>query len=251
MRRRVSLTGIDTSLDAAITTALAGPYHRVQALVLPDGRKVWLKQTERLSGRMRLQKGSGSSAFAREQAGLHALGALGLPAAPILAQGPDWFVTPDLGPTLRQLMWANPDGPASPLIPIFTAAGAALAQLHLASYRHGRPAIRDFCWDGTAVHFIDLERFSSVKSDPRGLAIDLMIFVHSLMADGENTPKTAHVLQEAAISAYRTRAPGIWAQARVTASWLRWLPTVARLRASSRDWRAMAPTLARLRSDPE
>jgi tRNA A-37 threonylcarbamoyl transferase component Bud32 len=238
------LTGIDAPLKAAINTALAGPYHRIQALVLQGGRKVWLKQTERLSGRMRLQKGSGSTAFARELAGLHALGALGLPAAPILAEGPDWFVTPDLGPTLRQLMWAT-------LTPIFAAAGAALAQLHLASYRHGRPAIRDFCWDGKAVHFIDLERFSDIKSDPRGLAIDLLIFVHSLMADGENVPKTAHMLQEAAITAYRSHAPGIWAQARVTASWLRWLPTVARLRNGSRDWRAMAPTLARFRSDPE
>jgi len=251
VRRQVSLTGIDAPLVAAITAALAGPYHRIQALVLPDGRQVWLKQTERLSGRMRLQKGSGATAFAREQAGLHALAALDLPAAPILTEGPDWFVTPDLGPTLRQLMWTSQDTPADSLVPIFAAAGAALARLHLASYRHGRPAIRDFCWDGKAVHFIDLERFSDVKSDPRGLAIDLMIFVHSLMADGENVPKTAHILQETAITAYRSHAPGIWAQARVTASWLRWLPTIARLRAGSRDWRALAPTLARFRTDPE
>jgi len=251
VHRQVSLTGIDAPLNAAIDAALDGPYHRIQALALPDGRKVWLKQTERLSGRMRVQKGSGSTAFARERAGLHALGALALPAAPILAEGPDWFVTPDMGPTLRQFMWASQDTPVNTLTPIFAAAGAALAQLHLASYRHGRPAIRDFCWDGKAVHFIDLERFSDVKSDPRGLAIDLMIFVHSLMADGENVPKTAHILQEAAISAYRNLAPGIWAQARVTASWLCWLPTVARLRAGSRDWRAMAPTLARFRTYPE
>jgi hypothetical protein len=216
-------------------------------LDLPDGRRVWLKRAERLTGRMRLQKGSGTKGFAREWAGLHLLGGLGLPVAPILAEGPDWFVTPDVGPTLRYLMW-HPEGDHSA---VFAAAGAALARLHLASYRHGRPAIRDLCWDGQAVRFIDLERFSDVKSDPRGLAIDLMIFVHSLVADGLNTPAgVAAPLQDAAITAYRALAPGIWAQAQVTASWLRWLPAVARLMPDAREWRAIGPTLALFRQDP-
>lgn len=245
----VSLTGIDAPLQAAVQAALAGPHRRITGIDLPDGRKVWLKRAERLSGRMRLQKGHGAKGFAREQAGLQVLGGLGLPVPPVLAQGPDWFVTPDLGPTLRHLMWTDPDIPK--LTPIFAAAGTALAQLHLHSFRHGRPAIRDICWNGTAVHFIDLERFSSVKSDPRGLALDLMIFVHSLMGDGLRTPQTAPALQEAAIAAYRALAPGIWAQARVTAGWLGWLPPLARLAKGSRDWQALAPTLARLRSDPE
>lgn len=236
------MTGIDPILDAAIHAALDGPYRRIVALDLPDGRKVWLKRAERLSGRMRLQKGSGIKGFAREWAGLHLLGNLGLPAAPVLAEGPDWFVTPDLGPTLRDLMWQGAPG----LAPVFTAAGTALAQLHLQSYRHGRPAIRDFCWDGKAVHFIDLERFSTVKSDPRGLALDLLIFAHSLMADGlhEGHKDAAPALQSAALDAYRALAPGIWAQARTTARWLRWLPPLARLKPASRDWQAIGPTLA-------
>lgn len=243
------MTGIDAPLQAAITAALAGPHRRVIGLDLPDGRKAWLKRAERLSGRMRLQKGSSTKGFAREKDGLRILGGLGLPVAPILAQGPDWFVTPDLGPTVRYLMWTETN--TTKLIPIFAASGTALAQLHLHSYRHGRPAIRDICWDGAAVHFIDLERFSSVKSDPRGLALDLMVFVHSLMADGLHAPRNAPALQEAAIAAYRTLAPGIWAQAGVTAGWLRWIPPLARLAKGSRDWQAIAPTLARFRSDPE
>jgi tRNA A-37 threonylcarbamoyl transferase component Bud32 len=132
---------------------------------------------------------------------------------------------------------------------VFAAAGAALARLHLASYRHGRPAIRDFCWDGKAVHFIDLERFSDIKSDPRGLALDLMIFAHSLISDGLNAPAgTAEPLRKAAFAAYRTLAPGIWAQARVTAGWLRWLGPVARLKPDNREWQAIAPTLALFRA---
>ncbi len=243
------MTGVDGPLDAAIRAALAGPYHRVLALDLPDGRKVWLKQAERLSGRMRLQKGDAVKGFEREWAGLHLLGQLGLPAAPVLAEGPNWFVTPDLGPTLRSLMWDH-DGKAD-LVPVFAAAGTALARLHLASYRHGRPAIRDICWNGSTIHFIDLERFSLVKADPRGLALDLMVFVHSLMADGLNVPADkAAPMQDAAISAYRALAPGIWAQARVTAGWLRWLPPLARLK-KARDWQALGPTLALFRQDQE
>jgi hypothetical protein len=240
------LTGIDPNLQAAVRAALIGPYARAQPLDLPTGR-VWLKRAERLSGRMRLQKGDGAKGFAREVAGLHLLNHLNLPAAPVLAEGPDWVVTPDLGPTLRELMWHD----AHDLTPVFTAAGTALANLHLASYRHGRPAIRDLCWNGQAIHFIDLERFSPVKSDPRGLAIDLMIFVHSLYADSLLAPEKAPALREAAIRAYRALAPGIWAQARVTAGWLGWLPTITRLRPNSRDWQALAPTLARFKSDPE
>ncbi|WP_323005744.1 hypothetical protein [Pseudorhodobacter sp.] len=240
------MTGIDAPLKAAIEAALAGPYQRIMPLELPDGRRVWLKRAERLTGRMRLQKGSGAKAFAREYAGLHLLGSLGLPAAPILAAGPDWFVTPDLGPTLRSLMWqAQGDLP-----PVFAAAGTALARLHLASFRHGRPAIRDFCWNGQAVHFIDLERFSPIKSDPRGLAIDLLIFVHSLVVDGDKAATgSAAALQAAAIAAYRADAPGIWAQAQTTAAWLRWLPAIARLNPRSREWQALAPTLALFRPD--
>ncbi|MGO4907715.1 serine/threonine protein phosphatase [Pseudorhodobacter sp. W20_MBD10_FR17] len=240
------MTGVDTPLYAAVAAALAGPYARVMPLTLPDGRKVWLKRAERLTGRMRLQKGSGMKGFAREWGGLHLLGGLGLPVAPILAEGPDWFVSPDLGQTLRRLMWEPSVGNTA----IFAAAGTALAKLHLASYRHGRPAIRDLCWDGRAVHFIDLERFSDVKSDPRGLAIDLMIFAHSLIADGLKAPAgTAQPLQNAAFTAYRALAPGIWAQAGVTAGWLRWLGPVSRLKPDTREWQAIGPTLALFRQN--
>ncbi|QCO57520.1 hypothetical protein EOK75_17575 (plasmid) [Pseudorhodobacter turbinis] len=239
-----SLTGTDPMLEAAIQAALTGPYHRIMALDLADGRKVWLKRAEHLTGRMRLQKGDGAKGFARERDGLHLLAQVGLPAAPILAEGPDWFVTPDLGSTLRQLMW-DPEGDKTP---VFAAAGAALARLHLQSYRHGRPAIRDFCWNGTDIHFIDLERFSPVKSDPRGLALDLLIFAHSLVADGFRVAGPVP-LQEAALGAYRDLAPGIWAQAQTTAAWLRWLPPIARLKSGSRDFRAIGPTLELFRRD--
>jgi hypothetical protein len=229
-------------LSTAVDAALQGPFARVSPLTLPDGHKVWLKRAERLSGRMRLQKGDPARAFARERDGLHLLARLNLPAAPILAEGPDWFVTPDLGPTLRNILWTgSADATAA-----FTAAGQALATLHLHSFRHGRPAIRDLCWNGDAIHFIDLERFSAVKSDPRGLAIDLLIFAHSLVSDGVNRPNAAP-LRMAALTAYRQLAPGIWQQAQITARWLGWLAPLARLKPRSREAAAIAPTLALFR----
>jgi hypothetical protein len=232
----------------SIEAALHEPYHRVRALDLSDGRRIWLKRAEVLTGRMRWQKGNAAAAFEREREGLRLLAGLGLPAAPILAEGSDWFATPDLGPTLRNLMW-QPEGNT---MAAFQAAGEGLARLHTACYRHGRPAIRDICWNGTAVHFIDLERFSPVKSDPRGLALDVLIFVHSLVADGFDAPEgTAPPLQSAAIDAYRSIAPGFWAQACHTSRWLRWLAPIGRLNARSREWRAIGPTLALFRRDPE
>lgn len=215
---------------------------------MPDGSKVWMKREERISGLMRLQKGNPSKAFAQEREGLHLLARLGLAAAPILAEGPDWFVTPDLGPTLRDMLRnPRPDSATA-----FAAGGTALARLHLASYRHGRPAIRDLCWDGSAVHFIDLERFSCVKSDPRGLALDLIVFAHSIISDGYKAPaNTVPSLQDAALNAYRGLAPGIWAQACKTARWLAWVPFLTRLVPSSNEWRAAKPTLDLFRQGPE
>jgi hypothetical protein len=60
----------DPDLDRALTEALAEPPQRVRAVVLPDGRRFWLKRVERLSGRLRLQKGDPGKAFAVEREGL-------------------------------------------------------------------------------------------------------------------------------------------------------------------------------------
>jgi hypothetical protein len=47
----------DSDLERMVKAALAEPPQRVRRLDLPDGRGFWLKRVERVSGRMRAQKG--------------------------------------------------------------------------------------------------------------------------------------------------------------------------------------------------
>ena len=90
----------DPELERRLKAALDEPVQRVRPLDLFDGRRFWLKRVERLSGRLRLQKGDPAKAFAAERKGLRALAAAGLPGAGVVAEGPDWGVMPDAGPIL-------------------------------------------------------------------------------------------------------------------------------------------------------
>ncbi len=94
----------DPDLERAVEAALEAAPARVQPLDLPDGRRFWLKQVERLAGRMRLQKGDPARSFAAEREGIRALQHLGLPVAGLAMEGPGWFVLPDAGPVLPQVV---------------------------------------------------------------------------------------------------------------------------------------------------
>ena len=208
-------------------------------LETPAGR-MWLKRVEHLSLRWRLQKGSGRRSFEKDREGLHVLGDAGLPVAPILAEGPDYFVTPDLGVTLRALM--SDTGPSDDRRAAFGAAGRALAALHVQGFSHGRPAVRDLCWDGTEVRFIDMEKFSARHDSPRHFAADMLVFVHSVFAAGGSEADL-----ENALTAYRS-AGGPWQAAIALARRLRWTGPVTRgllrLKPNSRELTAVEPTLA-------
>ena len=232
-------------LDQAIAQALSRPHERVQRLELADGQVVWFKQAEELQGLMRLQKGNGQQSLERERAALKLLNAQHLPVAPLLAEGPNWFVTPDIGATLRDDMRAPQPHSAQ----AFSAAGRALAQLHLAGFSHGRPAIRDICWDGSHARFIDFERFQPKQRSPWTLALDVVIFAHSLYA--EAIPSSAaeaqkQTLIEQALTSYAQAAPEIWRYSQRLARGLSWLAPLARL-GRNREFQAVAPCLARLR----
>jgi len=84
------------------------------------GQAFWVKTEERPSLRMRLQMGDPRRAFAAERQAMKALAAAGLPVPAILAEGEDFFVTPDCGPSLRHPLhdadMAEPSGspPSAP-----------------------------------------------------------------------------------------------------------------------------------------
>lgn len=230
---------LDLSLTRDIAVALGEAPVRVRMLETPEGR-LWLKRVEHLSLRWRLQKGNGRRSFEKDRKGLHVLGGAGLPVAPIVAEGPDYFVTPDLGVTLRTLMsdaCASDDRSAA-----FRAAGRALAALHAQGFSHGRPAVRDLCWDGAAVRFIDMERFCARHHSPRHFAADMLVFVHSVIAAGGGQADL-----ENALTAYRS-AGGPWPAVVALARRLRWIGPLTRgllrLKPHSRELTAVEPALA-------
>ena len=237
----------DPDLERAVQAALDESEKRVRSLVLADGRKFWLKRVERLSGRMRLQKGDPARSFEAEREAMRKLHALGMPVAGLALEGPDWFVLPDAGPTLPFAI-DHSNAPDADKLRAMNLAGHALARLHLAGMVHGRPAVRDICWDGQNIRFIDLERFRAAQVGGVRQAVDLLVLAQSAFA---RWPDDTRWL-EAAFAGYRREGPqGTLTQARWLA-WglapLGWLATaVLILRPKSREVRALARVVPWLR----
>ncbi|WP_374398178.1 serine/threonine protein phosphatase [Tabrizicola sp.] len=238
----------DPDLDRALTEALAEPPQRVRAVVLPDGRRFWLKRVERLSGRLRLQKGDPGKAFAVEREGLRMLAAAGLPVAEVVAEGPGWMLMPDAGPVLSQIV-ADAGRNEAEKLRACAEAGRALARLHGAGVAHGRPAVRDVCWDGQVARFIDLERFRRASRAGFWQAADVVMFAQTAFT---SWPEDARWL-EAALGAYAVSAPEGAVVAVRRLAWglapVGWLAAgLSALRPGSRELRAVGLTLGRLRT---
>jgi tRNA A-37 threonylcarbamoyl transferase component Bud32 len=237
----------DPALEDALTRALAAPPRRVRRVELPDGRRFWLKRVERLSGRLRLQKGDPAKAFAAEREGLRALAAAGLPVAGVAAEGPDWVLMPDAGPVLPEVV-RDPGRSEAEKLRAFEAAGRVLGRLHWAGMAHGRPAVRDVCWDGAEARFIDLERFRRTGRAGFWQAADVVMFAQTAFTLWPEEPRWL----DAALGAYAVSAPeGAVAAVRRQVRWLApvgWLAAgLARVRPASRELRAVGLTLGRLR----
>ena len=165
-------------LRRAVRRSPAG--HRV-ARVEVNGRAYWIKRPENLSLRWRLQKGNPARAFERERQGLHRLRELGMPVPPIVDEGPDYFVTPDAGPSLAALC-RSPDFTHEERRTALAQAARTLHRLHEAGLAHGRPNLRDFLWDGQRITLIDLERFGRIRRLHAAQVIDFIIFALSCFA---------------------------------------------------------------------
>jgi len=238
----------ETELEAKVKAALAEPPQRVRRLDLADGRQFWLKRVEQLSGRLRLQKGDPDRAFKAESAGLKALAAKGLPVAAVALEGPDWVVMPDAGPALPEVV-ADPSRDMAEKLAACAQAGRSLGLLHWAGMVHGRPAVRDICWDGSQARFIDLERFRKSRRGGFWQAADVVILAQTAFTRWPDDPRWL----DAVLKSYAANAPE-QAMARVQrlARWLAplgWLASgLARAKPQSRELRAVGLTLARLRA---
>lgn len=184
-----------------------------------DGRRFWAKRRERLGLRMRLQKGNPEKGFRNEREAIRTLWAEGVPVGPIVAEDEECFVTPDHGPTVAALLRS---GDAS-LPEALVAAAEALADLHGRGLTHGRPCLKDICWDGAEIRFIDLERYSPDRNTRKGRAWDVIYFVFNGIAEARgDTPELA-----SARAAYRASDQrGTWADAARIARRL-WLLSIA------------------------
>ncbi|MFD1912267.1 lipopolysaccharide kinase InaA family protein [Halodurantibacterium flavum] len=227
--------------EALLAELRNAPRRRVQRIEAA-GRAYWVKQVEDLSLRWRLQKGNPRRAFEKERRGLHVLRDAGLPVPPIVAEGPSLLVTQDSGPTLDRLV-REPDASEAGLLPAMAAAGTALAQMHMRGFAHGRPSIKDICWDGEQVTFIDLERFSPRRGVRRRHVVDLIALVFSIHVYAPQMPGLAL----AAADAYRASGDlGVWRGAQRLCALLRPLDLLTRSlqqRPSGREFRAIPLTL--------
>ena len=237
----------DSLLNDQLKAALAEPPARVRRVDLADGRRFWLKRVERLTGVMRIQKGDPERAFATERDGLRALADAGLPVAGIAAEGQEWMLIQDAGPVLPAVVGDGKRDEAEKLA-AFARAGRALGLLHWAGLVHGRPAVRDICWDGREARFIDLERFRRGARGGLRQAADIVMLTQTAFTQWPEDTRWP----DAVLAAYAVSAPdGAMDTVRrlaVGLTPLGWLATgLARLKPESRELRAVGPTLARLR----
>ncbi|WP_114965910.1 hypothetical protein [Alkalilacustris brevis] len=186
-----------------------------------DGQRYWVKFEEEIASlRLRLFKGNAGRSLSREQHLLTEFAARGAAVPPIAAQGQGFMVLPDCGPNLPGLL-----KPGEEFRPAFRATGKALAEMHALGLAHGRPCIRDVCWDGETVTFLDLEAGARLDARPRDMARDLLVLLHSALAQRSEFLCGA---EEIAVG-YRAHDPGgIWELARRRARRMRWFaPLVA------------------------
>lgn len=211
-----------------------------------EGRAYWVKRQEKLSLRFRLQKGAADSAFERERTVLHDLSRAGAPVPEIVAEGPDFFVIPDCGPSLDAILRGKTDMDRAQRQRAFIDGAKALAGLHAQNLSHGRPSLKDICWDNGRVTFIDFENYSPRHNTLRGHGRDVvMFFFNGLAVAGRPTPEL-----EIARDTYRANDPGgVWDAAQSLARRLRWTnwltkPIQMRREGKAKEFKAIPLTLA-------
>lgn len=214
-----------------------------------DGHRYWLKQAIDEGWRKRLSKGGAAAALDREVEKLRRLAREGVAVPPIADAGVGYVVLADCGPTLDDMVRAPHPDPAQ-VATAFAEAGRALAALHARGLTHGRAKIKDLCWDGAQIRFIDFEDRPGPADPSQARLHDLTTFVLHGFFVAIRTGQDLTPALDAFIAAYRAgggaptcrQAVG-WARRRW---WLRPLAwPIARLSGPRRapDFKAVTPAL--------
>ena len=211
------------------------------------GHCYWAKRPGNQSWLNRLQKGPAKVAFEREIEALKIMKAIGAPVPREVLRRPNLIVFHDAGPTLQhilrfQLLERNER------ILACEKAALALASLHKSGVNHGRPLLRDICWDGKNVTFLDFENYRVSRNNPRGHAHDLVRFVFSMYA--QRNVELPEI--DAAVLAYRAAdttgvwdAAARWARRNRWFDWLSW-PIRQRRYPHAREYKAIPMVLDHL-----
>lgn len=229
--------------DATIAAA-PGRIARVE----DRGQTYWIKRVDRPNLINRLQKGPPMAAFDADLAAMKAVAEKGVPVPQIVAEGPGIFVTRDSGPTLERML-RDQSGSRAERVLALSEAGAALARLHAMGISHGRPMLRDICWQEGRITFLDFENYRPHRNQPRHFRLDLIIFVFSCYAQ---QPVELPEIQ-AAKAAYRANDTlGIWDMAARWLARLGWMdkvtrPLQRRLDPHAREFKSIPVTLRAFR----
>ena len=215
--------------DSLLQQVQALPPRRLTQIEF-QGKPYFVKMPEQhASLRWRLQKGNPKAAFAREVALLRGFATKGASVPQIVAEGDERIVLADHGTPLQRLIYLGQMDAV-----LMWRTGKALADLHALGLAHGRPSLRDICWDGADLTFLDLEAGAKLQARPHDQARDLFLLLHSVfLTDGAATPLAAPVLD-----GYRTAgSTAVWQATRARARGLWWLERLTRPGAWLHQWR--------------
>ena len=99
------------------------------------------------------------------------------PVPKVVLSSTDYVVLEDAGTSVKQCI---KNSSVSERTHLLYKAGEALGTLHSLNFAHGRPFIRDMCWDGSRITLVDFERHKGQFASKRQQAQDILIFVHGL-----------------------------------------------------------------------
>lgn len=215
--------------DSLLQQTRALPARRLTRIEF-EGKPYYVKMPEQhASLRWRVQKGDPKAAFSREVELLHGFAAKGASVPQIAAEEDGCIVLADHGTPLQSLVYQGHVD-----TPMMQRTGKALAELHALGLAHGRPSLRDICWDGCDLTFLDLEAGAKLQAKPHDQARDLFLLLHSVfLTDGAASALAAPVLD-----GYRTHGhDAVWQATQARARGLWWLEVLTRPGAWLHRWR--------------
>ena len=204
MKRHVE--EIPTVSAATLTEAVHevrqnSPEARVVRLSVQD-EIYWMKQVEQHGSlRKRLRKGDAADALRREAENLSNLAAKGIPVPEVMDAGDGYLVLEDCGLTINDL-YLSEEYDTRRDQNIYHSVGRALAMLHSQGMALKRGHPRDYCWDGEAVRFIDLETKLSALDPKTNGRSNIYNFLFFTLRIGYKVNRDAYAEAKAFLEGY-------------------------------------------------